>query len=153
MDKLLTVPSELSFKGNLQENWRRWKKNFGYYLSATVIDKKDDGVKSNLFLHCIGEEGRQVYDTLNFDADGDELIYDKILEKFELHANPRKNTTFCRYKFFTNRQSEDQTFDKYLTEMKKLCNDCELAVLKDSLLKDMLIIGLHNRKLQERLMK
>ena len=70
-----------------------------------------------------------------------------------LLANPRKNTTFCRYKFFTYRQSDGQTFDKYLTEMKKLCNDCDLGTLKNSLLTDMLIIGLFNKRIQEKLMK
>ena len=148
------MPSKhLSFEGNLQENWKTWRRNFGYYLTATEYSDKSDAIKSSLFLHCIGEEGREVYNTLDFDTADDNMKYDKILEKFEAYANPRKNTTFCRYKFFTYRQSDGQPFDKYLTEMKKLCNDCELGNLKDSLLTDMLIIGLNNKQIQERLMK
>ena len=37
-------PKELSFEGNLSENWERWKKEFKCYLTATESDEKgDDG--------------------------------------------------------------------------------------------------------------
>ena len=51
-------PKELSFEGNLSENWERWKKEFKFYLTATESDKKGDDVKtsrllgySNFYLH------------------------------------------------------------------------------------------------------
>ena len=40
-----------------------------------------------------------------------------------------------------------------MTELKKLSSDCELEGLRESLLRDMLIIGLNDEKLQERLLK
>ena len=36
--------------------------------------------------------------------------------------------------------------------MKKLSSDCDLFELRESLLKDMLIIGLNDKSLQERLL-
>ena len=52
----------------------------------------------------------------------------------------------------TYRQEEGPNFDKYLTEMRKLSNDCELDGLKDSLLADMMIIGLRDKRIQESLL-
>ena len=147
MDRLLP-PKQLLLEGNLVENWKRWKKDFNFYLAATEYDSKADKVKSSLLLHCIGDTAREIYDTLTFDDEGDNMKLDKILEKFEAYLAPRKNITYSRYKFLTYRQEEGQSFSKYLTEMKKLSSDCELAALHNDLLRDMLVIGLTDKRIQ-----
>ena len=38
-----------------------------------------------------------------------------------------------------------------MTELRKLSSDCELEGLRESILRDMLIIGLKDKKLQESL--
>ena len=151
MDRLIP-PKPLLFEGNILENWNKWKQNFGFYLIATEYEGKSEQVRAALFLHCIGDEGRRIYNTLPFDAEGDSKKYTKVIEKFEAHISPRKNLTFNRYKFFTYRQVEGQSFDDYLTTMRKLCHDCELGDLEDDLLRDMLIIGLKSKSLQELLL-
>ena len=78
---------------------------------------------------------------------------EKIMEQFEAYFNPRKNITYSRFKFFTYRQETGQSFDDYTTELKKLSSDFELEGLRESQLRDMLIIGLNNKKLQERLLR
>ena len=77
----------------------------------------------------------------------------KVIEKFDGYFMPRKNITYSRYKFFTYRQEETQPFNEYLTVMTKLANDSELKLEKDNLLRDMLVIGLNNKRLQEKLMR
>ena len=124
----------------------------GYLLACEYRDKSQ-GVKAGLFLHSVGEAARQVYNTLTFDEEGDNMKYGKILETLEADVNPRKNVTFCRYQFFSYRQEEVQSFDKYLTEMRNMSNNCEFDTLKNSLLTDMLIIGLKNKNIQERLFR
>ena len=146
-------PKPLSLEGNVTENWKVWKQNFEFYLLAKESQDKAEEIKSGIFLHSVGEEARLLYNTLVFNAVADKLIYTKITEKFEAYITPRKNTTFCRYKFFTYRQEEGQNFDKYLTEMRKLSNDCELGGLKDSLLADMMIFGLRDKRIQESLLR
>ena len=75
------------------------------------------------------------------------------MEQFEAYFNPRKNITYSRFKFFTHHQEIGQPFDDYMTELGKLSGDCELEVLRELLLIDMLIIGLSDKKLQERLLR
>ena len=72
---------------------------------------------------------------------------EKIMEQFEAHFNPRKNITYSRFKFFTYRQEIGQSFDDYTTELRKLSSDFELESLRELPLRDMLIIGLNNKKL------
>ena len=78
---------------------------------------------------------------------------EKIMEQFEAYFNPRKNITYSRFKFFTYHQEIGQSFDDYTNELKKLSSDFELEGLRESPLRDMLIIGLNNKKLQERLLR
>ena len=117
MERLLP-PKQLLLEGNLVENWKRWKKEFAFYMTATEYDSKAYNVKSSLLLHCIGEKAREIYDTLTFDVADDNMKLDKILEKFEAYLAPRKNITYSRYKFLTYRQEEGQSFSKYLTAIR-----------------------------------
>ena len=58
-----------------------------------------------------------------------------------------------RFKFFTYCQEIGQSVDDYMTELRKLSTDGELEGLRESLLRDMLIIGLNGKKLQECLLR
>ena len=73
--ELIKPPKALSMKGNVQENWKVWKQNFNFYLLATESTEKETKIKSGLFLHTVGEEGRRLYHTLTFEADADKLTY------------------------------------------------------------------------------
>ena len=58
-----------------------------------------------------------------------------------------------RFTFFTTRQTEVEKFDEFFTRLRKMSEDCEFNELRDSLIKDMIIIGLRDKKLQERLLR
>ena len=96
---------------------------------------------------------REVYNSFTFQSEADSMKYTKGVEQFEAYFGPRKNVTHSRFKFFTYRQELGQSFDDYHNQMRKLSTDCELLELRESLLKDMLIIGLSDKNLQERLLR
>ena len=78
---------------------------------------------------------------------------EKIIEQFKAYFNPRKNITYSWLKFFNHHQETGQSFDDYMTELRKLSSDCEIERLHESLLRDKLIIGLNDKKLQEHLLR
>jgi len=43
----------------------------------------------------IGEEAVDIYNTSTWDEEGNKLRIEKVLEKFELFCNPKKNTIHC----------------------------------------------------------
>ena len=51
-----SLPKELSFSGNLSENWSSWKKKFGFYITATESNSKPDAVKTSRLLTALGEK-------------------------------------------------------------------------------------------------
>ena len=121
-------------------------------MTAAEYNGKNEKVKINLLLHCIGEKAKVVYNTFVFSSTKDSIKYNKGQEHFEAYFGPRKNITYSSFKFFTYRQVLGQTFD-YYTEMRKLTSGCDLIQFGESLLRDMLIIGLNDKSLQERLLR
>ena len=152
MDKF-EPPSSLSFEGNLSENWTKWRQELELYLCATEKDGKADKIKTSILLTCIGKQGREVYNTFQYDTEGDNMKFDVVLEKFQDYCSPRKNITFMRHKFFTCRQKEGQSFDEFVTELKKRSADCEFSQLRDSLIRDIVICGIIDNRLRERLLR
>ena len=118
------------------------------FMTATEYDKKPDNARSSLLLHCIGEQG-EVYNMFNFSTTADSMKLEKIMEQFEAYFNPRKNITYSWFNSFTYHQEIGQSFDNHMTELRKLSGYCELEGLQELLLRNMLIIGLNDKKLQE----
>ena len=148
----LKTPKPFTFDGNVAERWKQRKEEFEWYLVATESDTKPEKVRAGILLHCLGPKGKEIYNTFTFDTAEDRVKYTKIKEKLEAYCVPRINLTLQRFKFLTYRQG-GETFDEFVTELKKLSSTCELDTLRDSLIRDMIIIGTGDRKLQERLLR
>ena len=119
------------------------------YITAAEKDKKSDLVKSSVLPTCIGKKSREIYNTFTFDNDDDNMKFNIIIQKFDEYCFPRKSITFQRYKFFTCRQKEGQYFDQFVTELKKLSQECEFGGLCNSLIRDVIIMGLLDNKPRE----
>lgn len=140
----------MNMSGNLASNWKFWRQKFENYIIATEIDKKPDKTQCAQLLHLIGDEGLRIYNT--FDAS--EIIDLKtLLNKFEQHFLPRKNVEFERYKFFCRKQTEGESLEHYVTDLKNQALNCEFGTLKDDLVKSIFICGVQSEALRENLLQ
>ena len=128
MDKLET-PQHFSFKGNVSHTWKFWLKQYHFYFTATVKNNKDDKIKTSLLLTCTGQKGREIYETFTFDSADDKMKLEPVLNKLSEYRNSLKNVTILRHKFFTYRQLKDQSFQDFITKLKKLSAECEFENL------------------------
>ena len=76
-------------------SWKAWIKQFNIFMEATENSKKSDGIKVSMFRNLIGKQGNELYETFTWDANGDDEILAKVLEKFENHMSKNKS---CRRK-------------------------------------------------------
>lgn len=150
MEKL-SPPSPMQFSGNLADNWKRFKQRFEIYLAASGAGQGDEKVQAQIFLHVIGEDALDIYNS--FHIEPDELKLDTVMEKFETYFVPTKNITFERYKFFSCDQKPGNTFDQYLAELFTLSKTCEFQDLRDSLIRDGIVCGISDNGLRERLLR
>ena len=120
---------------------------------ATESTDKAQPIQTSIFLTCIGKQGLEIYNTFTFSKDEDKMKLKPVMELFEAYCKPRKNITLCRHNFLTHKQHEGVSFDQFVTDLKRRSAQCELGELKDSLIKDMIVIGVADNQLRERLLR
>ena len=64
----------------------------------------------------------------------------------------QKEHSYLRYKFFSYNQSEDQNIDDYVTGLKLKSSHCEFVKLKESLIRDRIVAGTKDKRVQGRLL-
>ena len=151
--ELFKPPDPMIFEGNVSKHWKTFSQEMKFFLTATEKSKKSPEIKCSILLNCIGKKGRELYNTFKYNEGESDLNYDLIVKKFDEICNPKKNETFMRYKFLTTRQTEGQNVDNFVTILKTAAGDCNFDALEDSLVRDMIVIGTSDSKLQERLLR
>ena len=122
-------------------------------MTATESNDKDEDVKTSRLLTTIGERAREIYYTFTFENEEDGMKLEPVLRKFDEYMNPKKNIPYLRYKFFSYNQSEGQNIDDYVTELKLKSTHCEFGLLKESLIRDRIVAGVRDTRVQERLLR
>ncbi|KAK7933984.1 hypothetical protein WMY93_004880 [Mugilogobius chulae] len=149
----LRPPEGLKLVGNVDNNWRSFKQQFELYLSALGLDSKSDARKIALLLTVAGPQAIEVFNTFEFAEAGDRDKYDKVIEKFTAYCSPQKNTVYERYVFRTRVQQPDETFDSFVTDLRLKAQSCEFGDLKDSMIRDQIVYGIHDKRTRERLLR
>ena len=62
----IPAPKKLILEGNVSENWRRWRKSFELYMTATEKTEKSEEIQCATFLSLAGEEAIEVFETFQF---------------------------------------------------------------------------------------
>jgi hypothetical protein len=145
-------PGYLILDGNLKENWRKFKRAFDWYLEAKDLGKASDKRKVAIFLTVAGSEARELFATFTFE-DGEENKYQVVIGKFEEHCKEEENETVERYKLRSTIQREGETFDQFFTELRKKAKSCGFGELRDSMIRDQIVIGIMDSRLREKLLK
>ena len=132
--------------------WKPWRDEVELYLELAHANKQE-GYKIKMLKYLLGVTGRQIYETLHFATPEPDRTLEEVLNAFDILCNPEKNETVERYQFFTRYQKPGEAFEAYNTALKVLAATCNFAELNDSLTRDMIIIGLHDKQLQELLLR
>jgi hypothetical protein len=73
----VSPPNEFNLdnNANIPEAWRRWKREFEFFLVDTETDKKADNIKTSTLLTRIGQRSREVYYNFIFHSSEDSMKY------------------------------------------------------------------------------
>ena len=90
--EFLPNPKEMNFNApNLAATWKKWKQTMSFYLTAMMKDKSEEE-KYSAFLFLIGEQGRERFNTMEWekiqDADGNPteeayITTNELFKKFD----------------------------------------------------------------------
>ncbi|KAK3732947.1 hypothetical protein RRG08_002557 [Elysia crispata] len=147
------APPCLHLEGNLSENWRKWQQRFQLYLEAAELDRKPKKQQKAILLHTIGPDALELFNTFTFTDEEDTDDIHVIIKKFEAHCTPKRNLIYDRHQFLTKHQQEGESFDQFVTELKRLNAECEFKDLKDSLIRDRIVCRIRSAQLKERMLR
>ena len=78
------------------------------------------------------------------------------MDKFDSHFIPKVNTTYERYCFFKRQQLIDENIESYYScrlPIKILAKSCSFKDMKESLIRDKIIIVMNDETLKDRKLK
>ena len=122
------------------------------YELAAGIHRKADEVRVASLLNVVGKEGLDMYETFQWEDASHALKIDKVLEKFEERCVPARNETYERFVFFKREQLPSESLDCYITAFLKLSENCGFGTLRESLVRDRLILGVKDDRIWEKLL-
>ena len=149
----IPLPLNLCDRLHQGENWKSFRREWKFYELAAGIHEKAQEVRVASLLNVIGKEGMDTYETFQWERSSDALKIDKVLEKFEERCVPVRNETYERYIFFKREQFSDESLDSYITALMKLSESCGFGALRESLVRDQLILGVKDYRILEKLLR
>ncbi|XP_037940665.1 uncharacterized protein LOC119673457 [Teleopsis dalmanni] len=81
----------------------------------------------------------------------EKFTFDAATKLLTSHFCPAANIIIHRFKFYRRYQTEDESITEFLAVLRKLSQDCNFNDL-DEMLRDRLVCGIHDGKLQKRLL-
>lgn len=145
-------PGQLSFEGNVAENWRQFALEYDVFMAAAHSDKEDK-IKAYILLNLAGLEAIEKEKSFTYAA-GETKEDPKVLKKkFEELCKPKTNVTMERHAFNTRQQEPNETFQAYIAELKIRASTCEFDNLRDDMIRDRLVCGIHNDHVRKLLLR
>ena len=150
---MLHPPKPMDFTGKMADNWKKFKQRFELYKVASGAHVKNDETQVPLLLHVMGDEALEVYNSFTWADDEEKNKYEVVLKKFEDMFMPKKNVIMERFEFNQAVQGVDEEFDQFITRIKNLASTCEFETLRDSLIRDRIVVGVKDKHTRERLLR
>ena len=144
----VTPPEAFNF--SRPQEWPKWFHRFERLRSVAGLSEKAGEVQINTLIYTMGPDADDILRSFKLLAE-DEKKYDMVKDKFESHFVKRRNVIFERAKFNSRRQEEGEPVDTFITDLYALAEHCQYGELHDELIRDRLVVGIHDAILSEKL--
>ena len=115
-------------------------------------DVEDAGKKRAILLSVCGSKTYALARDLLQPARPAETTFKKIVETLEKHYSPRPSEIVERFKFHSRNRKEDEGVATYVAVLRKLSEHCNYGETLPEMLRDRLVCGINNEKIQRRLL-
>ena len=149
MSQFQIVPPE-QFDFSNPNSWERWIKRFDRFREASELYRKPSVQQVSMLIYALGEEGEELFETFDL-SEEERQSYDAVKASFGKYLGQKKNIVYERAKFLKRRQQLGEPVDCFINDLRKLAETCEFQNLKASLIRDLIVIGVNDSKLSEKL--
>ena len=142
----------MDMTGDLVSNREFFRDSWQNYATATKLTDKGKKYVTATLLSIMGKECLHVCKNLPM-TDEERQDADVILTKLSEYFIPKRNKIYERYVFNSPSQKVDESFDQFLTALRKLAATCEFGTFEDETLLDRIVTGLRHHGHRERLLR
>ena len=149
-------PPPLNLADCSAKRWKLWKQTWLDFVIVSKISTQGEAYQKALFLCTIGQSALEIFNAFQFTASEDPNKVDTIIAKFDEHFTGDVNETYERYKFNQRNQEAGENFDAYLTALRNMTDTCNFytcPTMKDSLIRDRIVLGIRNDNARKRLLQ
>ena len=132
------------------EEWPQWIKRFGRYRNATNLDQQTDKKQVSFLIISMGINAEDVLLAAGI-TDEDEKSYQTVVNKLNQYFLPKTNVVYERACFNLRIQKPGESVSDFITDVHKLASSCDYGQLRESLIRDRIIVGITDKKLSEQL--
>ena len=119
--------------------------------NADRVQQRNDKRRA-ILLSIIGSPTYTLLRNLVSPSKPTEKSYQDLVSVLKEHYQPTTSTTVERYKFHTRVRKPHENVSEFVSELKKLAEKCEFKDTLNDMLKDKLVAGINDEKIQKRLL-
>ena len=128
---------------------------FENYLGRIKLYFVANKIKENqvaIFLTLAGPKIYALAKSLLSPNDPAEESADSLFKVLTNHYKPKRIVIFERYTFYSRNQRPSENVTDFLAAIRALAHTCEFGTSLDDMLRDRLVMGLHNKETQHALL-
>ena len=133
-----------------EESWTQYVERLEQYFLANEVE--DVGKRRAILLSVCGSKTYALARDLLQPGKPAETTFKKIVDILEKHFSPKPSEIVERYKFHSRNRKEDEGVAAYVAELRKLTEHCNFGESLPEMLRDRLVCGINNKKIQRRLL-
>ena len=131
------------------EDFECYQDRLEQYLIVSGINEEADKVA--MLISVVGTKCYRQLKDLAAPTKPKDLTFDEICAKLCKYYNPKKTTLATRYNFYPRKQKDSETIANYVSNLKKLAQDCKFRTFCDTTIRDIFVCGLKSKATQRRL--
>ena len=133
-----------------RENWINYVERLELFFTANDID--DATKKKAIFLSASGSETYALCRNLCAPANPSAKSYDELKTLLKNHLQPTPNPIAERFKFNTRYKQVNENVSQYVAALRQLTEHCDYGTTVETMLRDRLVCGINDSRIQKRLL-
>ena len=133
-----------------QETWTAYVERLEQYLAANKVEDADQ--QRAILLSVCGPATYRLICSLVSPKKPAEFKFKEITEIVQKHHDPKPSVIVQRYRFNTRHRHVGESVSTYVAELRHLSNHCDFGPSLQQMLRDRLVCGIEDPKIQRRLL-
>ena len=132
------------------EDWGQYVERLEHYFSANEID--DGGKKRDIFLSVCGQRTYKLIRDLVAPGKPGDKTFTALTKLVKDHKQPEPSEIIQRFKFNSRIRHSDESVRAYVAALRSLTEHCNYGETLNAMLRDRLVVGIKNDRIQRRLL-